>query len=130
MIPPEKEWFRPPQFHRLGYYGDGIRFLWVAEPVMDDGVYGVVFRVSDSFSMKVCDLDAFFEKMRAAALKELYRRIDNQEKHPEGCEWKDFEWNPMITRDQDGAIHILHPGRIISVDGGQQGHEMGPGSGA
>jgi hypothetical protein len=143
-LPPESEWYRPPQFIRLGMRGDNHMFLWVAEPVAHEGVYGVCFRVSESLAFSTCHIDAVYEMLRKAAQNELHRRIKCGETLPEGFMLEMAEWFPILIRDEQGNISIqepepvkldvknlyARPGRIIAVDGSPCGDQMGPGSGA
>jgi hypothetical protein len=127
-LPPESEWYRPPQFIRIGMRGDNHMFLWVAEPIKHE-VYGVAFRVSESLAFSVCNIDAVYEMLRKAALVELHRRIKCGETLPEGFMLEMATWSPILIRDKKGNISIqepepvklanlyARPGRVIGVNG-------------
>jgi hypothetical protein len=130
-LPPESEWYRPPQFIRIGMRGDNHTFLWVAEPIKREGVYGVAFQVSESCAFSMCNIDVVYEMLRKAALVELHRRIKCGETVPEGFDIWMAMWHPILIRDEKGNISIqepkpvkldvknlyARPGRFISVDG-------------
>ena len=104
---PESEWFRPPKLKECSGRGDTQRFLWVAEPELHGGIWGVGYEVAET----ICAVngDGVLDKIHAAAKEELYRRIgDPIHAHEEGCMLDDFLWVPVLRRLGDGTVEVLH----------------------
>lgn len=104
-VNPESEWCRPPAFHELVSVGDLRQFLWVAEPVAHEGVYGVSYRVSATLELTYKGVDVL-GLLKEAAKVELYSRIKLGEKRGEGEFMEAFMWVPCISRSEDGTISI------------------------
>jgi len=103
---PEKDWFRPPRHLELIPEGDARRFLWVAEPVLREGIFGVSYAIAHTLLMEAKTAD-IMTIVKDAALKELHRRIAAGEcTRVEGSHWNTFAWEPIFVRDDKGNITV------------------------
>jgi hypothetical protein len=155
-LPPESEWFRPPRHYELRSDGDTRYFMWVAEITRRE-IYAVSYKISRSLEW-LYDENSLLSLLQDAAKGELYKRIEIEERVPEGVHMDACMWVPLVMRKADGTIMFgnsldaidieispqgvivsssvpidtknlyLRPGRFIAVDGPP--HELEPGSGA
>lgn len=124
-LPPENEWFRKPKYYELIPDGDVSMFLFVAEPVKGDGVYGVCMRISRGLLYGInLPPRAIMKQLKDLALTELYARIDRGQKQGEGEMYTAFLWNPALRFvDEKIEVNLLYPdlyvrpGRFIPVEG-------------
>ena len=154
-LPSESEWFRPPIFHQMVQVQDTRQYFLVCEPVLGS-IFGVYWVVSETLIWTLKDKAMeLLNQLKTEALAELYRRIERDEKHPEGCLADAFLWQPIFTRHEDGTITVealdvvsidpiwhpvatglidtknlySRPGRFIAVDDGDAPHGTGEPSG-
>ena len=101
--PDTRNWFRPPRIRTLASTGDWMKYLLVCEEKKPSDrlpgectIFGVCYTVSSDILYWVGP-----DKIHEAALTELFRRRREPERfaRSEGCESKDFEWNPTFYSD-------------------------------
>lgn len=104
---PESEWFRPPRHKRCCSQGDVENWLWIAEPELGEGIYGVAYAISDQLRAVIGE--SICEVVHVAALGQLHARIAEGKKwaQAEGSLWQDFIWVPVIKTHEDGTTTVL-----------------------